>query len=211
MKKYLVEFIGTYFLVLTIGLSIANNLGLFTPLAIGAGLMVLVYAGGHISGAHYNPAVTVAVCLRGSCSWADAPGYIAAQLIGAGFGAWTLYYFSGNFTEPIPLLTGPAFIAEILGTFALVWVILNVATSINNAGNSFYGLAIGAAVTALIYLFGDISGAAFNPAVAVGAGMMNFLDFADIWIHISGSLIGAILACYIFLYVNGRELLDSNH
>ena len=82
MKKYLVEFIGTFFLVLTVGMTVigpgaADQLA---PLAIGSALMIMVYAGGHVSGGHYNPAVTVAVWLRGRCSQAEVPGYIGSQI-----------------------------------------------------------------------------------------------------------------------------------
>src|SRR4029078_9561128 len=85
MKKYIVELIGTFFLVLTIGCVVAKpkDAGDFAPLAMGSMLMVMIFAGGHISGAHYNPAVTLAVWLRGKCPTADVPGYIIAQIAGA--------------------------------------------------------------------------------------------------------------------------------
>ena len=84
MGKYAVEFIGTFFLVLTIGMTvIAPGAGDMAPLAIGGALMVMIYAGGHVSGAHYNPAVTLAVFLRGKCALKDVPGYMLAQVVGA--------------------------------------------------------------------------------------------------------------------------------
>ena len=84
MKKYIAEFIGTFFLVLTIGCTVIGaGAGVIAPLAIGAALMVMVYAGGHISGGHYNPAVTLGVLIRGKVSAADVVPYILAQLAGA--------------------------------------------------------------------------------------------------------------------------------
>jgi aquaporin Z len=205
MKKYIVEFIGTYFLMLIIGCTIIGGLGQMAPLVIGLGLIALVYAGGHISGAHYNPAVTVGLCLRGACAWSDFPGYIAAQLIGAGLAAYTVSFLLGSFAEAPEIEVFPGIVSEMLGTFALVFVILNVATAKRNAGNSFYGLAIGVTVIAITYSFGNISGGAFNPAVALGAAMMHLLSFKDIWIHVAGSVAGGIIATYVFLYVNGSE------
>ena len=127
MKKYIVEFIGTFFLVLTIGMCVLKpDAGSFAPIAIGAALMVMVYAGGHISGAHYNPAVTLAVVLRGRCKLADVPGYLIAQLGAAVAASLVVLYFKGDATLPTPgdLKAGPALLAEFLGTFALAFVIL---------------------------------------------------------------------------------------
>ncbi len=205
MNKYLVEFIGTFFLILTIGCAVIGGAGSLAPVAIGSALMVMIYAGGHISGAHYNPAVTVAACLRGACSWGDAPGYIIAQLIGGAAAAATVGYLVGHNADAAVLATDKTIVAEILGTFALVYVILHVATAKANAGNSYFGLAIGFTVTAMAYALGGISGGAFNPAVALGAGIMNLVSLSDIWMHIVGNLIGAVLAAYVFLFVNGRD------
>ena len=205
MKKYIVEFIGTFFLVLTIGCAVLGGAGNLAPVAIGFALMVMVYAGGHLSGAHYNPAVTLAICLRGACSWSDAPGYIAAQLIGSGLAAYIVSYLVGPAAMPATLEMGPTFVAEIVGTFGLAWVILNVATAKSNEGNSHYGLAIGATVTAMAFCFGGISGGAFNPSVALGAAMMNMLSFSDIWMHIVANVIGGVMAAYAFLYLNGKD------
>jgi len=96
MRKYLVEFIGTFFLVLTIVVTVAGGAGSMAPLAIGSILMVMIFAGGHISGAHYNPAVTVGVCLRGACDWKDAPGYIISQLVGGVLAAIIGEYLVGH-------------------------------------------------------------------------------------------------------------------
>src|SRR5258708_18821719 len=104
MNKYLVEFIGPFFLVLTIGMTIIDPVVAvgFAPLAIGAALMIMVYAGGHVSGGHYNPAVTIAVWLRGRCATTDVPGYLIAQVLGAAAAAFTVLYLKGNPTLITP-------------------------------------------------------------------------------------------------------------
>src|ERR1051325_9321848 len=146
MKKYIVEFIGTFFLVLAVGMAVIKpDVGSFAPIAIGATLMVMIYAGGHISGGHYNPAVTLAVLVRGRCKLADVPGYLIAQIVAAALAAAIVLFFKGNpadITPGAPKIV-PALLAELVGTFALAYVVLNVATAKNTAGNSFYGLAIG--------------------------------------------------------------------
>src|SRR5215471_10400132 len=180
MRKYLTEFIGTFFLVFTIGMTvIAPGAGDLAPLVIGGVLMVMIYAGGHISGGHYNPAVTLGVFLRGRCSKSDVLPYWAFQLAGAALAALAVKALKDQnaITEllskgPKPIHAGPALLAEFLFTFALVYVVLNVATSKNTAGNSNYGLAIGFTVLAGAFAVGGVSGGAFNPAVAVGACLM---------------------------------------
>ncbi|MBX9636112.1 MAG: aquaporin, partial [Nitrosomonas sp.] len=149
MNKFIVECIGTFFLVLTIGLTvIPGSAGVIAPLAIGSVLMVLVYAGGHISGAHYNPAVTLAVLIRGKCTMADVPVYLTAQILGAVAGALTAQFLVGSGTAAGTIDVTKSLIAEFLFTFALAYVVLNVATAKGTSGNSFYGLAIGFVVMA---------------------------------------------------------------
>src|SRR5712671_7439897 len=97
MKKYLVEFIGTFFLAMTVGMTVIGaSAGALAPVAIGSALMVMVYAGGHVSGGHYNPAVTLAVWLRGKCPAADVPGYWASQVVGGVAAALVALYLKGN-------------------------------------------------------------------------------------------------------------------
>lgn len=200
VKKYLVEFIGTYFLVFTIGcVVIGSSTGALGPIAIGSVLMALIFAGGHISGAHYNPAVTVAFWLNGKCERKDILPYILAQLIAALLAAYTVLYFKqGSSISPIELNAGRAILAEILFTFVLVFVILNVALSASLKGNSFYGLAIGLVVLGGIYSVGDISGAVFNPAVAFGITTMGISVMSNIWIYLLANFIGGISAALIF-------------
>lgn len=204
MQKYIVEFIGTFFLVLAIGLTVIEpGAGAMAPLAIASTLMVMIYAGGHISGAHYNPAVTLAVWMRGRCSSEDVPFYMLAQIIGAvGAGGAVLFLKSGSeITAASPDIL-PALLAELLFTFALAYVILNVATAKKNDGNFFYGLAIGFTVLAGAYSVGNISGGAFNPAVAVGITVMGLSSIANIWIFFVANFLGGALAALIFNFLN---------
>ncbi|MBX9917148.1 MAG: aquaporin [Nitrosomonas sp.] len=203
MNKFIVECIGTFFLLLTIGLTvIPGSVGVIAPLAIGSVLMVLVYAGGHISGAHYNPAVTLAVLIRGKCTMADVPVYLTAQILGAVAGALTAQFLVGSGTAAATIDVTKSLIAEFLFTFALAYVVLNVATAKGTSGNSFYGLAIGFVVMAGAFSVGGISGGAFNPAVAIAAPLMGLMDWNNIWIHISADFAGGALAAIVFNILN---------
>jgi len=207
LRLCLAEFIGTFFLVLTIGCTvIPGAAGVIAPLAIGSALMVMVYAGGHISGAHFNPAVTVAVCIRGRCDWKQLIPYWIAQILACVIASIVAVYLVGKSGTPMEIKNVPmVFVAEFLFTFALVFVILNSATSKDTAGNSFYGLAIGMTVLTGAFAVGGISGGAFNPAVAVGLGIMKLVNFADIWIHIVAELVAAIVAALTFKFLNPAD------
>jgi aquaporin Z len=206
MNKYLTELIGTFFLVLTIGCTaLPGTEGVIPALAIGAALMVMVFAGGHISGAHYNPAVTLAVTLRGRCDKKDFVPYIIAQIVGAILAGLAVSFLYGQ-GKPMTIASVPrALLAELLYTFALAYVVLNVATAKGTAGNSFYGLAIGMTVMAGAFAVGGISGGAFNPAVAIGAAAMNLLHAADIWIHLLADLAAGALAAAVFKLLNPMD------
>jgi aquaporin Z len=208
VRRYVTEFIGTFFLVFTIGCAVLGKVAL-APLAIGAVLMVMVYAGGHVSGAHYNPAVTLAVLVRGKISPTDAVAYWIAQVAGAIAAALTARYIvdPGHVTalSPSGRLIGVAIVAEALFTFALAYVVLNVATSQDHPDNSFYGLAIGFTVAAGAFAVGGISGGAFNPAVAGGAATMGLFAWSKIWIWLLADLIGGAAAGAVFLTLNPQE------
>jgi aquaporin Z len=205
MKKYVVELIGTFFLVVTIGFTVLKpgDAGAMAPLAIGSVLMVMVFAGGHISGAHYNPAVTLAVFLRGKCTAADVIGYWVAQVAGAAAASAVVLYVKGN---PIVEAAAPdiprALLVEFLFTFALCYVVLNVATAKGTSGNSFYGLAIGFTVLSGAYSVGSVSGGAFNPAVAVGITAMGLSKAANIWIFLVANLAAGAAAAGAFRGLN---------
>ena len=208
MKKYLVEFIGTFFLVFTVGSTvIAPGAGSLAPLAIGASLMVMVFAGGHVSGGHFNPAVTLAVWIRGKCDTKDVVPYWIAQLAAALVAAWVVGTLKmQGAAQPLALSSWkPAFLAEFLFTFALCWVVLNVATSKGTSGNSFYGLAIGMTVMVGAFAVGGVSGGAFNPAVATGISAMGLSFWGNFPVLVGGELAGAVLAALAYKAVNGSE------
>ena len=207
MNKYIAEFIGTFFLVLTVGCTvIPGAAGVIAPLAIGAALMVMVFATGHISGGHLNPAVTLALFLRGSCPARDVIPYWIAQIVAGIAAAFVAVFLCGKSGTPMDITNVPAaMVAEFAFTFALAFVVLNVATAKGTANNSFYGLAIGMSVMTGAFAVGSISGGAFNPAVAVGIGVMKLVDISQIWIHIVADLVGAAVAAVVFKMVNPSE------
>ncbi len=207
-RKYVVEFIGTFFLVFAIGMlaTLPGN-GVISALAIGLILMALVYAGGHISGGHYNPAVSLAAAIRGALPAGDFIPYVISQLLGA-FGAFALIAMLTD----LPDVTMCSYsmlqiiIGEFLFTFALCYVVLSTATSVQNRGNSFYGLAIGAIVTAGAFIAGGvICYGAFNPAVAFGLWMLHLSCLWLTIITIIANIIAAIAAAYIYRYVNNID------
>jgi aquaporin Z len=207
MNKYIVELIGTFFLVLTVGCTvIAPGAGDLAPLAIGASLMVMIFAGGHISGGHYNPAVTLGVWMRGKCDTKDIVPYWVAQLVGALLAAVIVKFFKGGaaITPGNPPVLA-ALLAEFLFTFALVYVVLNTATAKGTEGNSFYGLAIGMTVMTGAFAVGNISGGAFNPAVALGISIMGLSAWTNIWIFWLSELIAGAAAAAVFKAVNPAE------
>ena len=207
MKKYIAEFIGTFFLVLTVGCTvIPGAAGVIAPLAIGAALMVMVYAGGHISGGHFNPAVTLAVFTRGRCESKDVIPYGVAQLLAGAAAALIAVFLVGKKGTPMEIRNVPAaFVAEFLFTFALAYVVVNCATSKDTANNSFYGLAIGMTVMVGAFSVGAISGGAFNPAVALGLAVMKVVNFPDIWIHLVADLAGGLVAGLTFKFLNPTD------
>lgn len=199
MTKYVTECIGTFFLVLTV-VTAVNESPALAAVAIGAVLMVMVYAGGHISGGHYNPAVSLAVLLRGRLPGSDLVPYWVAQLVGA-----LLAALVGDWLVDIPATQGLAgdrilqvLVVELLFTFALAWVVLHVATAEDQADNDFFGLAIGFTVTAGAVAVGPISGAAFNPAVALGLSVAGMLSWGAIWVYAVAALVGSAAAAYAF-------------
>jgi aquaporin Z len=206
--KYAVEAIGTFFLVFTVGAA-AGSGSPFAPLAIGAVLMVMIYAGGHISGGHFNPAVTLAVLVRRRIGLRDAVGYWVVQFA-AGLLAAVVVRTVVDPTRAAAAaamtLSGhtllAAFVVELLFTFALCYVVLNVATSKDHPDNSFYGLAIGFTVVAGAFAVGAISGGAFNPAVTLGAAVMAMFAWPTLWVYLVAQVLAGIAAGVTFLALN---------
>ena len=171
------------------------------PVAIGSALMVMVYAGGHISGGHFNPAVSLAAYVRGALPAKDLLPYWAAQFLGAVVAAFTAMYVTGAKGSGAALTggaIGKVLLVEFLFTFALAWVVLNAATSKDTDGNSFYGLAIGFTVVVGAIAVGSISGGAFNPAIALGITLMKLVAWSNIWIFLVANLLGGAAAGYAF-------------
>ena len=214
MKNYLVEFIGTFFLVFVICLTGGNYLA---PIAIGSMLMVMVYFGGHISGAHYNPAVTLALFIRGKISAKDSLIYIVFQVLGSLAASYVFFLIWGrsiggprpnadiNVLKPLAI--------EMIFTFALASVVLAVATSKKTAGNSYYGLAIGFTVMAAAFAGGEISGGAYNPAVGAGPILIDTFfgtcpchPIQNLWLYLVGPFAGAAVAAFVFRFINADEL-----
>jgi aquaporin Z len=211
MNKYITELLGTFFLVFTVGCTVVGNgAGTLAPLAIGSALMVMIFAGGHISGGHYNPAVTFGVWLRGKCETKDVTGYVISQIVGAMLAASAVKYLkTGATVAPMNLALLPAILAEFLFTFALVFVVLNVATAKGTSGNSFYGLAIGFTVMTGAFAVGNISGGVFNPAVAVGISMMGLYAWGNIWIYLVAQFAAGGAAALCFRVVSPDDNLEK--
>ena len=208
-RRYIAEFIGTFFLMLVVSMtSFAKVSADLQPLAIGATLVGLIYALGHISGAHFNPAVSLAIFLRGRATVKDTGLYIVAQVLGAVLAALaSLFLISGK--PPVALIVSPpqffgvgqALTAEVLGTFALVFVILNVATAKALEGNNFYGLSIGLLVSGLIYTLGSVSGSFLNPAIFIASCVAQLSNWNLLWIYLVGGLSGGALAAMAFKFM----------
>jgi aquaporin Z len=203
LRKCIVEFIGTFFLVFVIGCVSSQAHVLLGPLAIGAALMVMIFAGGHISGGHYNPAVTLGAWIRGACTGVEAGSYVVAQVVGATVASLTVPMLFGHaIAAAITASPVQIMLAEFLGTFALVYTVLNVATAPAISGNSFYGLAIGFTVFVQAVAVGKISGGAFNPAVAIGVAVLGLANGANLWMYWLSEFLSAGVAAGFFLVVN---------
>jgi aquaporin Z len=209
MRRYATEFIGTFFLVFTIVTAVLSGAAL-APIAIGAALMVMVFAGGHISGAHYNPAVTLAVWLRGRLATREIAPYVAAQVVGAALAALVGRFVVDTGPTAALHLSGrhlaAAFVAELVVTFALCYVVLNVATSRDHPNNSFYGLAIGFTVAAGAVAVGGVSGGVFNPAVAIGVCIAGMVSWSALWVYLVANLAAGALAVFTFRALNPADV-----
>lgn len=211
MRAYLTETIGTFFLVLTVGLTVLGGSPL-APLAIGCSLMIMVYMGGHISGGHYNPAVTLAVALRGKLPMKQLVPYWVAQLVGAILASLVTLMVMNKAFAPMPgegVTKIESLVIEFLFTFALCLVVLQTATSAKTQGNSYYGLAIGFTIVVAAFAGGGISGGAFNPAVGTGPILVSVLFaqgwFGNLWLYLVGPLLGGAAAALVFRLQGGDE------
>lgn len=203
-RKALAEALATFLFVLAI-IAAVNSGNPLTPLAIGFTLAVLVYATGHISGAHLNPAVSVGVFLRGGLSVPDLIAYLIAQLVGGVLAALVSLTVWPAGEKAMVIEVGPAFLVEALFTLILVYVVLNVATSKDTAGNSFYGLAIGGVVFVGATTVGSISGGGFNPAVALGLSVSGHFAWSSLWLYFVAPIVGAVIAAILFRVLNTED------
>ncbi|OFY66295.1 MAG: hypothetical protein A3H98_02730 [Bacteroidetes bacterium RIFCSPLOWO2_02_FULL_36_8] len=195
MRTYITELIGTFFLVTAIAFT--GN-----PAAIGLTLAAAVYFGGHISGAHYNPAVTLALFIRKKINVNEATFYVMSQLIGAILAVYFADWYGKKFIVTVAIGVTPlqAILAEATGTFLLASVVLAVAATEKTKGNHIYGFAIGLTVTAMAFAFGSVTGGAFNPSVFI-ASMLRASDFSEVWIYLLGTLGGGALAGFLHKYL----------
>ncbi len=208
LRSAVAEFVGTFIFVFAI-IGAVNSGSDLTPLVIGFALMVMVYATGHISGAHLNPAVTVGVWLRGAIDLTGAAAYIVAQLAAGAAAAALSFVLWPAPDAPVAIEAGPSFLAEAFWTFVLVYVVLNVATSKDHPNNSFYGLAIGTTVFVGAVTLGGISGGGFNPAVALGLSVTGIFDFASYWLYLVAPVVGGVLAALVFRLLNADDKLPA--
>ena len=210
--KLITEFIGTFFLCLTVCIAGAFGLsGQNAPFAIAGTLMVMIYAGAHISGAHYNPAVTISIWIRGACEKSEVAPYAISQLAAGSLAALVAanLIVTGDISEDYPIemfepsgMGTSIIVSELLFTFALSFVILNVATSKSNEGNGYYGAAIAIVVLAGAVTVGKISLASFNPAVSLSLVVVGKMAAADLWLHFIPQLLGAVAASLVFRWNN---------
>ena len=198
-QRLLTEFVGTLLFLFSISAAVLSGTPM-APLAIGAALMAVVYMGGHVSGGHYNPAVSLAVLIRGKMTAGDLLPYWVAQVLGALMGCFLASLATGKSFAVMPgegVTTLGAVLVEIVFTFALCLVVLNVATAKATAGNSYFGLAIGFTIVVAAFGGGPVSGGAFNPAVATGAAINSVIHgqgAGPLWMYWVGPLLGGVLA-----------------
>lgn len=208
VRNAVAELVGTFIFVFAI-IGAVNSASALTPLVIGFALMIMVFATGHISGAHLNPAVSVGVWLRGAIDAGGMVAYIIAQFVGGALAALLSFVLWPAAAAPVAIEVGPAFLVEALWTFVLVYVVLNVATSHNHRNNSFYGLAIGTTVFVGAVAVGGISGGGFNPAVALGLSITGAFDWAAIWLYVLAPVVGGAIAAVLFRVLNTDDKLPA--
>ena len=211
-RKLAVEFIGMFLFVFTVGMATesANKSGaILAPIAIGSVLMVIVFAGGYVSGGHYNPAVSTAVWIRGKIKANEYVPYMVTQFAAAVLAGLLVNAVGGKQTPGLTASTGKMLVVEFLFTFALAYVVLNVATAKGTEGNSFYGLAIGFILVVGVISVGWISGGAFNPAIALGATVLGAFKWSNIWIYLLADFLGGAAAALAFLYIQGEHAKEE--
>lgn len=208
MKKYLIEFIGTFFLVFTAEMTLLNGTDKLAPFAIGAILMVMTYTAWSISASNFNPAISLANWLSGRLAKTELAPYLAAQAVGAVLGSLVAGFLLSTMqaTLPAPRLLDviPALVAEFIGTAALVFVYLQL--SHQKASPAYFGLAMGATMLAFIYAVNNLSGGIFNPAMAIGACIIETAAWGHLWLYLLGQLGGALAATFVYKFLTEDNL-----
>merc|ERR1719388_234331 len=207
--RYIAEFVGTYLLVFTVGCNVLSGSPAWAATSIACVLMVSIYALAGVSGAHFNPAVSVSLGLSNKLSWSQVGIYCAVQIVAgivAGLSYGALFFKVFNLEPQADFGWWEAMLAEVLYTFMLCFVVLNVATTRKNEGNQFFGLAIGFVIIAGGYAAGGISGGAFNPAVAFGIDVSSAgLGFGWSFAYTAYEFLGAAIAAGMFRVVRPDE------
>jgi aquaporin Z len=202
-QRLVTEFLGTFVLVFTVGTATSRSgAGVLAPLAIGSALMAVVFAGAHISGAHYNPAVSISMMLRGATDPGATLAYIGTQLTAGTLAGLLVRGLVGPAHPPALAASWKIFVLEFLFTFVLAYVVLNVATARGTEGNSFFGLAIGFTLATGVFAVGNLSGGVFNPAVALGGSLVGSLVWSHFWIYLVAECLGGVVAAVVFRYLH---------
>jgi MIP family channel proteins len=215
-RPELAEALGVFFLVL-VGCgaimmdATTGALGAVgVSLAFGFVIVILVYAMGHVCGAHYNPAITLAFALTGHFPWRRVPTYLLAQLVGATAAAFLLrallgdVAFVGSTMPAAGVAPWVAFVVEGLATFLLALVIIGVATD-KRAAPGVAGLAIGGAVLVDALAFGGLTGASMNPARSLGPALASG-DLSFLWLYLLAPCVGAGLSMLLYEYLRAGRL-----
>lgn len=208
MRACIVELLGSMFLMLAVGISVLSvDLESVAPFVIGMTLVIMVYAGGPISGAHYNPMVSLSLAIRGALPWDKFLPYVSSQILGISLSLFPISYFVMHDSQSASdFRIDQVFAAECMFSFLLAMVINLVATNKNASGNSYFGLAIGMTVTISAFLIGGISGAAINPAVTMGLLVLKKISPEMLWVYLSAQVLGGILSGLLCKYL----LLEEN-
>lgn len=205
MHKYVTELIGAFFLSLVFNATVHAGIGTIAALALGGVLIGLIVAGSRVSGAHYNPAVSLGALVAGRMKFSEFIYYQGFQIIGAIVGS-----FIGGFilrtqgilidqARPIEIL--PGILVEFLGTFAWVYVWLHATAHFGDEKKGHHAWAIGFTFMAIYLAFYPVSGGACNPGLAISLGVDGSVHYFDLWIHLVGEFFGAISAASVFIAI----------